>query len=76
MSEALDRQKEDNTKLRERNQKALKQKPYAYAENVASVEKTSVEIRGARKTKIKNFEITTYKNGVVKSRIVGSKDKR
>lgn len=76
MSEAIDRQKEDNTKLRDRNQKALKRKPYKYADNVASVETKVVEIRGARKTKTKNFEITTYKNGVVKSRLVGSKDKR
>lgn len=76
MSEALERQKEDNTKLRDRNQKALKQKPYKYADNVANVEKRTVEIRGPRKTKVKNFEITTYKNGVVKSRLVGSKDKK
>jgi hypothetical protein len=74
MSEALDRQKEDNTKLRERNQKALKAKPAKVG--IASVEKKTVEIRGPKKTKTKNFELTTYDNGVVKSRIVAIKDKR
>lgn len=74
MSEALDRQKEDNTKLRERNQEALKAKPATVG--IASVEKKTVEIRGPKKTKTKNFELTTYANGVVKSRIVAIKDKR
>lgn len=76
MSEALDAQKKQNSKRKERFDKALKQ-PRQDNGGVVSSEVKTVEYRGTRnKVKIKSLEVTTYKNGVVKSRLVGMKEKR
>lgn len=75
MSEALEAQKEQVAAKKKRFDSALKQ-PRQDNGGVVSTEPKTVEIRGPRKTVIKRLEITTYKNGVVKSRHAGTNQKR